>query len=163
MVLETAPSSTASDGNLRITFVPTGNAKSVAILNGAGSVPLTYSFTPDGFTRSITENSVEDKRLTKKQSFARPGTSVETLEVRYVMSADTGSAQVVLPEGTTGQLNLRYILPNATAYATGQKADIITFQAGKQRKDAPSENGIFTISQTLYITADSETDAVLVA
>ena len=55
MALETAPASQASTGNWRITYIPSGNALSVAILNGGTAKPLTYSFTPDGFNRTITE------------------------------------------------------------------------------------------------------------
>jgi hypothetical protein len=163
MPQEVAPASVAADGNLRITYVPSGNALSVAILNGGTSVPLTYSFTPDGFNRTITENTVDDPRLTLKQTFSAPGTSSEALEVKYVLSTTTGSAQVTLPEGTTGQLNLRYGIPNATAFTTGQRADVVTFIAGKQRKDAPAANSVMTITQTLFITALTVTDGVLVA
>ena len=164
MALENVPGSVASDGNLRIAFVPSGsNAKSVAILNAAPVKDLTYSFTPDGFTRTITENTVEDARLTLKQILSRPGTKTETVEVKYVYGAAVDIAAVALTEGVTGSLTCRYVTPNATVWTSGQKVDVLAFVAGAQRKDAPTANGLFTISQTLYLTAVTETDALLVA
>lgn len=164
MALENVPASSQSDGRWRITYVPAGsNALSVAILNGATSAPLTYSFTADGFNWSITQATVEDKRLTLEQDLSRPGKTTETLEVKYVDSADPKSAPVLLTPGTEGQINVRRGVANSAVAATGQKADVITFIAGAQRPDAPTENGLDTISQTLYITAPTVRAGVLVA
>lgn len=163
MALEAVPGSVASDGNLRIAYVATGNAKSVAILAAVGTKDLTYSFTPDGFTRTITESTVDDPRLSLKQTLSKPGTNTEVLEVKYVYGSGADVAQVALAEGATGSLAVRYAIPNATAWTIAQKVDVIYFIAGKQRRDAPTANGLFTISQTLFITAPTDTDAVLIA
>lgn len=164
MALEPVPASSQSDGRWRITFVPSGsNALSVAILNGATATPLTYSFTADGFNWATAQATVEDKRLTLEQDLSRPGKTTETLEVKYVDSVDPKSAAVLLPAGTEGQLTVRRGVSNATTATVGQKADVITFIAGAQRPDAPTENGLDTISQTLYITAPTARRALLVA
>lgn len=164
MALEPVPASSQSDGRWRITFVPAGsNALSVAIVNGATATPLTYSFTADGFNWTTTQATVEDKRLTLEQDLSRPGKTSETLEVKYVDSVDPKSAAVLLPAGTEGQLNVRRGVSNATTATVGQKADVITFIAGAQRPDAPTENGLDTISQTLYITAPTVRRGLLVA
>jgi len=164
MALETVPASTQSDGKWRITYVPAAsNALSVAILNGATAKPLTYSFTPDGFNYQITQATVTDPRLTLVQDLSRPGKITETLEVKYVRSADANSADAILTEGVTGLLNVRRGIDNATTATVGQKADVITFVAGAKRADAPTENGVDTISQTLYITAPTQRDQALVA
>lgn len=164
MALESTPASTQSDGKWRITFVPSGsNALSVAIINGGTSKPLTYGFTPDGFNWSTTQATVEDKRLTLVQDLSRPGKITETLEVKYVASADSGSADAVLVAGLEGQLNVRRGVDNATTATIGQKADVITFVAGAKRPDAPVENGVDTISQTLYITSPTVRGGTLVA
>lgn len=164
MALDPIPASSQSDGRWKITYVPkSANALSVAALTGASAKNLTYSFTPDGFNRSISEATVDDKRLTLIQDLSRPGKVTETLEVKYVESQDTGSANVILTPGTEGKLNVRRGVSNDTAYATGQKADVITFVAGQQRPDAPTENGVDTISQTLYITDVTVNGGTLVA
>lgn len=164
MALENVPASTQSDGKWRITDVPLGsNALSVAILNGGTAKPLTYSFTPDGFNYAISQATVADPRLTLIQDLTRPGKTSETLEVKYVASTDTGSADFILTEGKTGQLNVRRGVDNATVATVAQKADVITYVAGAKRPDAPTENGIDTISQTLYITAPTVRGGTLVA
>lgn len=164
MALETPPASASSTGNWLITYVPTGsNALSVAALIGGTAKPLTYSFTPDGFNWSITEESVPDPRLTMAVTLSQPGTSTEVLEVKYVASADAASAQSILTAGSTGKLNVRRAVANATVATVGQKADVITYVAGRQRPDAPTANGLDTISQTLYITAPTVQAGTLVA
>lgn len=164
MALETTPASSQSDGRWRVTYVPGGsNALSVAILNGGTAKALTYGFTADGFNRSITQATVEDKRLTLIQDLARPGRVSETIEVKYVASTTADSADVVLVAGLEGQLNVRRGVDNATIHTVGQKADVITFVAGVKRPDAPTENGVDTISQTLYITAPTVSQGTLVA
>lgn len=162
MALETVPASTQSDGKWRITQVAKAvNALSVAAL--VAGKPLTYSFTADGFNWAISQATVDDKRLTLTQDLSRPGKTTETLEVKYVASSDAGSAAVILAAGTEGQLNVRRGVDNATAATIGQTADVITYVAGAQRPDAPTENGLDTISQTLYITAPTVRGGVLVA
>lgn len=164
MAIEQTPASTQSDGKWRITYVPTAsNALSVAILNGATAKPLTYGFTADGFNWTTSQATVEDKRLTLVQDLSRPGRVTETLEVKYVRSATTDSADAILIEGLAGQLNVRRAVDNATIATVAQKADVITFVAGVKRPDPPTENGVDTISQTLYITAPTVRDGVLVA
>lgn len=170
MALEATPPSQASDGFMRIAFLPSGSANlSVAILAGGTEKDLTYSFTPGGFDRKFTENVVDDPRLTNKQILHRPGTFDETITVQYVFTdkSATDIAYTALggsgAGGIAGLLTVRYSLANATAWTIGQKVDSITFISGKPLIDAPTANGLFTISQTLYLTAPTVTDALLVA
>lgn len=164
MALENVPASTQSDGKWRITYTPlAANALSVAILNGVTAKPLTYSFTPDGFNWSISQATVEDKRLTLTQDLSRPGKTTETLEVKYVASESVDSAAQILTAGVEGHLTVRRGVGNEVTATVAQKADVITFIAGAQRPDAPTENGLDTISQTLYITSPTVRQGVLVA
>lgn len=163
MALETVPASTQSDGKWRITFTPSGNALSAAILAGGTAKDLTYSFTPDGFNYTISQATVNDPRLTLIQDLSRPGKVSETLEVKYVRSSDATAAKTVLVEGTTGKLTVRRGVDNATVWTVAQKADVITFVAGKQRPDAPTENGVDTVTQTLFITDVTLVDQTIVA
>lgn len=164
MALEAPVASQASTGYWLITAVPAAsNALSVAILTGGTAKTLTYSFTPDGFNRTIAQNEVEDKRLTMAQILTRPGNYKETLEVKYVESTDSNAAAVVLAEGTPLKLVIRRGISNATAWTIGQKVDVITIVPGKRRPDAPTENGIDTFSQTLFVTDISVDQGTLVA
>jgi hypothetical protein len=70
---------------------------------------------------------------------------------------------MVLPEGTSGFFVIRRGTDNATDWTVGQKVDVITFTAGAQRPDAPTENGVDTISQTVYITSVTQRQVTLIA
>lgn len=169
MAVEPVPGSVSTPGNLKITYLPgsTANPLSVAALTGSGAKDLTYSFTGSGFTRGITQDSIDDPRLTLATKLSRPGVATETLETQYVynptVAQSAATAQSVLTEGTSGYLVVRYGVPNANAYAVGDKVTVISFQAGKQRKDAPADNGVYTITQTQFITGVSQEDQALVA
>jgi hypothetical protein len=160
LAAEIVPVSSQSDGRWRIGFVDElGDPLSIADI----TVDLTYSFTPDGFDYQVTQAVVADGRLTLTQNLEQPGKKSETLNVKYVTSATVDSATLTLVEGTEGFLVVRRGVPNETAWAAAQKADIITFKAGAQRPDAPVENGVDTTSQTLYITAVTQQGATLAA
>jgi hypothetical protein len=158
MALEPTPASSQSDARWRVAYVPTADDPESAADVITGDL-LTYSFTPDGFNWTTTQATVEDKRLTLDQDLSRPG----TLEVKYIDSITAGSAKLVLLEGTEGFLVVRRGVANSTEWAASQKVDIITFVAGAQRPDAPVENGVDTVSQTLYITAPTQRGVTLAA
>lgn len=165
MAAETVPASTQSDGTRTIWYVPSGsNAKSAAILNGVTAKKVTYSFTADGFNYAISQAEVEDKRLTLDQDLTRPGRKKETLEVKYVRSSAADSADAILTEGLSGQFAIRYGIANAVdATATTHKVDIVTFTAGAKRPDPPVENGVDTVSQTLFITSVTQREQTVAA
>lgn len=163
-MLEPTPKSVATDGNMRVAFVPSGsNPKSVAILNGGTTKLITYSLTPSGFNRGGSEETISDERLTLKQLLEAAGVSTETLEVQYVYGDAGDVASTALAEGVEGFIVARYALPNATDFAVAQKADIIPIRCGRQRKDAPTRNGVFTKTQKLFVVGVVENDAALIA
>jgi hypothetical protein len=168
--LDPIPASFQSDGLWTVTYVPTGsNPLSAAILNGSSAKDITYGLTADGFTYAVTQAEVPDPRLTLVQSLTRPGKTTETLSIKYPDSIDANSPAVLFaPDSTTGAylsgfLVVRRGVQNGTAYAVGQKVDVITFQLGVQAPDAPAENGIDTITQGVYITSATQRKATVVA
>jgi len=159
MAAEAVPGSVPFDDNMRITSVASGvNAKSAAIL--AAGVNLTYSLKK--FDRTVSQASIDDPRLTLKRQLQRPGKITETVEVQYVFGDAADVAAATLIEGTELQIGVRYSEPNATAWTSAQVADILHIECGVQRKDAPVENGVQTITQTWYIIAPSEDDVAIV-
>lgn len=164
MPLDPVASSSQSDGRWKIAFVPkAGDAKSVAVLKGASAKNLTYSFTPDGFQLARTQATVNDPRLTLVQILSRPGKVTETLALKYVESADADSADTVLTDGLEGQFVIRRGVANDVDWTIGQKVDIITFVLGIRRPDAPTENGVDTISRDAFITSVTQSGIALVA
>lgn len=168
MAAENVPASTQSDGRWRITNLPTGsNAKSVAILNGGTAKPITYGITAGGWSHTVAQATVEDKRLTLIQDLSRPGKVSETLEVTVVESADVASADRILAGLAASQVESQFVVRravgNADTHAVAQLVDIITGVVGVRRPDAPVENGVDTAKYSIYITKPTERDQVLVA
>ena len=163
MSLEPTPNSVASDGNLLVAYVPTGNALSVANLVAVTTKTITYSLTPGGFNRATAQDTVTDDRLTNTQLFEQAGRVKETLEVEYVYGDAGDIASAALTKDAVGWVVVRYAIPNATAWTVGQKVDVIPIRAGVQAKNAPVANGLFTKKQKLFVTGAVQTDAVLIA
>ncbi|WP_417556163.1 hypothetical protein [Microbacterium sp.] len=168
MTFENIPSSSQSDGRWRITNVPGGDdATSVAILNGATAKPLTYGLTPDGWARTVTQATVEDKRLTLLQDLSRPGKVTEAVEIKVVASADPASADAILKGLSASQAESQFVqrqgVGNDVAHEVDQVADILTGVVGVRRPDAPVENGVDTASYTLYLTKPTRNEVALVA
>lgn len=169
MATEATPPSQASDGFMRVGFVPSGNNLSVAILAGGTEVDFTYGFTPGGFDRKFTENVVDDPRLTLPQILHRAGTFDEQITMQYVYTDKSATDKIYTAiggsgaGGVTGLLTVRYSLANSTVWTIGQKVDSISFISGRALPDAPTANGLFTITQVLYLTAPTVFNALLVA
>jgi hypothetical protein len=162
MALDTVPTSSQSDGRWKIAFVAIGDDPlSAADVIAADDV--TYSFTADGFDWQITETLTEDKRLTLDQNLSAPGRSTETLNLRYVDSTTAGSPAVEFTNGLEGYFVVRRGIANATEWAASQIVDVITVRLGKQRPDAPVENGVDTISQQAAVTDVTQQKVTLAA
>jgi hypothetical protein len=158
MAAEAVPQSVNWDDNLRITWTAEAeDPKSAADL--VAGVDLTYSL--KSLTRTINEARIEDPRLTLKQILERPGKVTEQVEVQYVFGDDGDVAAATLVQGTKGHLTLRYSIPNATEWTAAQVVDVITVECGKQRKDSPVENGVQTITQTLFVIDTTEDDVAI--
>lgn len=167
MALEATPGSVATDGNLSIWFVPYGagtNPASKAIIEGLTSKRITYSLTPDGFSHTTEEATVEDGRLTLKQALQQAGTVTDNLELSYVYGAADDVARVALTEGVKGWIVVRYAVDNAAAVtAATDKVDILPIRAGVQRKSAPARNATFVMMSKMFITGTVLRDQVVVA
>lgn len=164
MALDPIPTSFQSDGNWTITYVPSGsNPLSAAILNGGTAKDVTYGLTSDGFTYGVTQAEVVDKRLTLQQDLSAPGKTKETLTLKYVDTTDAGSPAVLFTENLRGFLVIRRQVANGTAYAAAQIVDVVDVQFGKQAPDAPTENGLDTITQQTYFKSATQRKATVVA
>jgi hypothetical protein len=142
------PQSSASDGRWKIAYTPKGaNPLSAAVLNGQTAYNVTYSFTPSGFPYAITQEMINDPRFALKQNLSRPGKISEALTLQYVDSVTPGSAAVLFDDGLEGQFTIRRGEDNDEEWAEDDIVTVIYFQLGIQSPDAPTENGVDTISQ----------------
>lgn len=161
MALENVPAGQAADGRGMVAFA-TAIADTAApkVTEATAATAITYSLTPDGFRHETTENVIADGRYTLKQGLELPGTVSDSLEVQYVAGTP---AQTALTEGATGFIIHRIGVPNETAFAAGQKVDIIPVRAGVQRKVAPTANSLLSRTSKLFITGPVQRDVALVA
>lgn len=164
MALDPIPTSFQSDGMHTITYVPAAsNPLSAAILNGGTAKDVTYGLTADGFTYAVTQATVEDKRYTLQQDLSAPGKTTETLVLKMPDTTDAGSPAVLFTEGLRGYLVIRRQVANGTAYAAAQVVDVLDVVFGKQSPDAPTENGLDTMTQTTFFKSATQRKAVVVA
>lgn len=165
--LEATPASVPSDGTFLLLWVPAlgiadPSAPTVTELTAGTVKKLTYSLTPDGFNHSTTEDTIDDGRLSIVQMLQRAGTVTDTLEVKYVFGSAGDIAAAALTPGTSGFLVPRYAIPNETDItATTQKVDVLPISCGIQRKNPPTRNGVWTKSQTLFITSVVQRDVAI--
>lgn len=160
--------SSASDGRHKIAFVPRGtgtapNPLSAAILKATTTVPMTYGFTADGFNPTGTQATVEDKRYTLPSTLGRPGKTTDGLSVKYVDSLDPLSPSQVLKANVEGWFVVR---KGKDANADWAAADIVTLytvMCGIQLEDTPTENGLDTTAQGMYITQPTQRKVAVVA
>lgn len=160
MTQEATPKSVNSDDMLRLTWTASAaNPLSAAAL--VAGTDLTYSL--KSWDPGETQATISDQRLSLSQELKRPGRKSFTLTVQYVFGDSGDVAAATLVEGTSGQISARYSVPNATAWTAAQIADVYYVTCGSQRKDAPVENGVQTITQELFVTAVVQKDATIVA
>ena len=160
MTAEAVPLSVNSDGNLRITATAEADSAASVAKLAAGS-DLTYSLKT--FNRTVAQATVDDPRLTLEQVLSRPGKTTETIEVQGVFGDDDDVAYTLCTPGTVLNVAVRYSIPNSTAWTIAQVADILHVKCGARRKDAPTENGVQTYTQSWYPVLPSEEDAAIVA
>lgn len=155
-VAETSPvSAVDQSGNTTIWWVPTiadTAAPKVSEIGAANAFRVTYSFTPDGWGLTGSQEKKADDRLTLDQTLEALGKSTASLTLKYVDSTAANSAAVLLAEGTLGYFVERRGVSNATLVAAGQKVRVIKVALGKQIPGPVDGTGKFTIMQETAIT-----------
>lgn len=157
------PAGQAADGFGKVLWVPAianPGAPTVAELEAATVVDITYSLVGDGFRHDITENEITVNRYTLKQQLSLPGTRADSLELQYV----TGSpADEELTPGLSGFIVQRLGVANEADFAAAQKVDVIPVTTGIQRKVAPTTNTELQKVSRLYVRGAVQDDAAIVA
>lgn len=155
-VADTTPPAVDQSDNLTIWWVPTiadvAAPKAATEIGAATSFRVTYSFTPDGWGLTGTQEKNVDDRLTLAQSLESLGKSTATLTLKYVDSSAAGSAAVVLQEGLSGYFVERRGQKNSTLAAAAQKVRVIPVTLGKQIPGPVDGTGKFVYTQETSIT-----------
>jgi hypothetical protein len=163
MVQSVTPNSVGTDGNLRVHFVPAGVSNDpTSAADVQAGIDITYYLKT--FTFGASESTIEDPRLTLTTTLSKPGLTTYTFELQYVFGdATDDAARVAFPKGAKGDFVIRWAHANADAFAAAQKVDIVPVEAGEPRKDTPTANSQFTITQTFGVVGIPRKDFSLLA
>lgn len=164
MTLEATPPSVGTEENLLIVFMPAcADINAPTVTEWDAGTPITYSLTPDGWKPTASQATVVDDRLTLAQAMERPGKKTKSLSVQYVYGTEDDVAAPALEEGTAGFIGVRAGVPNETAGTAAQKVTIWPVLCGEQMEDPAVANGVFTMTQTLFVTGQVAIRVGLVA
>ncbi|QKW15383.1 hypothetical protein [Verrucosispora sp. NA02020] len=162
------PTAVTTNGTVAVKIVQAIAAPAAPVVtevNAVSSVDLSCYLTGDGYAAETSENTVEDPRLCSKQIFEARGDFTDTLEITYVFnpaSPTDDGARLALPPGTAAFLVTRWAVDSEDAFAASDLVDVIPFEAGIQRKQAPTRNGVHRITQKLFITGPVQRDVAIV-
>lgn len=154
---------TASDGFGKVWFVPAianPSAPTVAEIEAATTIDITYDLTGDGFRHEITENEITVNRYTLKQQLSLPGTRADSLELQYAQGTP---ADEELTPGLVGFIVQRLGVANEADAAAAQKVDVLPVTAGIKRRVAPTTNTELQKVQRFFIRGAVQDDVALVA
>jgi hypothetical protein len=163
------PTSFTLDGNVRVDWVTAIAIMTAPDLSSelASLVALTEYLTEDGFNPALSQDSVEDRRLSTTENFQRPGRKTRTLNLTYVWqqqgSPTDNLAYSTLVEGAVGFLVVRYQTAYTTAYAVAQKVDIWPVQCGGRTRAPFEANGVGKMLQQVYVRSSPAFDSAIVA
>lgn len=164
MAQSITPASVGTDGNFRAWFVPAGASNdptSAADINSSG-IDVTYYLKTINFTAS--ESTIDDPRLTLTTTLSKPGLTTYAFEIQYVFGdPDDDAAREAFPKGAKGSFVLRYAHANEDDAAAAQVVDIVEVEAGAPRKDTPTANSQFTITQGFGVVGLPRQDFTLLA
>lgn len=154
------------DGNIRATFIPAcANiaAPTVAELTAAGIAELAAALTPDGLNVNVTEDNKDTTTLASTFNGQAPGRAGGDIALTYFRDTVGGSDKpyTTLKRFTAGFLVIRLGVLNSTAYATSDKVRVYPITCGLQKDVPAAKNTDWQISQSLYVTADWNIDAVV--
>lgn len=158
-----------ADGNVKVVLVPTiadPAVPTVLELNGATVVDISCYLTSDGFTPSLSEQTITDERLCSTATFEQPGRSQRSLDVIYVDNANTAAAddneakETLIP-GTAMYLVVRRGLPFAGAFVAAEKVSVWPVKAGQYSDLPPEANSVLKTAQKLFVTGEVRVDVAV--
>lgn len=167
------PNSIVAQGNVKVAFVPAianTSTPTVVEMTATGAVDVSCYLMPDWGGVTADQNKGSDRRFCSTQAFERLGIisrSVADLVYTYLpqtVGTDTAnSAYTKLATGTNGFLVIRYGKSVGSAFATGDKVDILPVTLGAQTKavSGSDEFAPLTVTQGVGATGLLVQDAVL--
>ncbi|AYR00985.1 major tail protein [Arthrobacter phage Isolde] len=164
--------STPADGNEKVVIVPAiadTSAPKLTELNAAGAVDVSCYLTGDGYSPSLTEQTIADERKCSRQTFEQPGRSQRGLDVTYIDNtnapneATDNKAKDTLVPGVAQYVVTRRGKDFEAPFAVGDKVTVTPIKAGQYNPVPGAPNEVLKISQKLFITGTVQLDVAAVA
>lgn len=159
--MPTRPISTPVDGKTTILFVPAianAAAPTAAEISAGGTKDLSCWITADGWSPSLSEDTISDQRMCDPQTYEQPGRYQRSLVVKFIdnpKASDQSAnnvAKVTLAPGTAGFLVIRRGVTVGVAMTTGDAVEVWPCVMGQRDWQAPSANTVNQIQQKPFIT-----------
>ena len=164
----TEPGSVATDSTLLILCLPKGGiadtkAPTVAELDAATAVDLTYAFTDTGFDPTSTQATIPDPRKTLATALTKPGRKSPALTPTWVYDETADDpTEGLLVEGAELVFAVRYILDHDEPIAAGQRFEIHEGRLGEPVPNTPA-NAMHTKTATFSYSRPVERNAIVKA
>jgi hypothetical protein len=163
---------TPADGNEKVVIVPAiadTEAPKLTELNAAGAVDISCYLTGDGYTPSLSEQTITDERKCSRQTFEQPGRSQRSLDVTYIDNtnapneATDNKAKDTLVPGQAQYIVTRRGKDFEAPFAVGDKVTVTPIKAGQYNPVPGAANEVLKASQKLFVTGQVQLDAAVVA
>lgn len=165
----TQPASVVFDGNDRVLWVPAIadiEFPALSELTAGGVFDATCYLTGDGWNPSMTEETVDDRRLCSRVRFQKCGTEGWELPMIYTInpeSPDDDEARETFVKGATGYFVERPARDHEEDIDAWDYVAVWAVELGKPQLSGRSQNGVWVFSQMAYLRPPGVPDAPLVA
>lgn len=158
-----------SDGNVKVVIVPAialTTAPTATELNAGTVKDISCYLTSDGFSPSLSEQTITDERLCSTATFEQPGRSQRSLDVTYIDNTNTtddNDAKATLVPGSPMFLVVRRGKSFDAVFAAADKVSVWPIKPGQYSDLPPEANSVLKTSQKLFVTGEVQVDVAVTA
>lgn len=142
-----------SDGMTKVSWVTTISniaAPTTSELNAG--VALETFITPDGLNITTSTDGVDNTSIASTQSTQVAGRRNDDLEVTFKQQGQSAAPWTTFASRPSGYLVVRRGVATSTAYASGQKLQVWTAQAGDRQMISPAPNEVEKFSVKFFVS-----------
>lgn len=155
-----------NDGNIKLTFV-----EEIADISAPTETELAQGFdleclvTADGFQPTVNEDVVSVAKLCETSNSESPGRATHQVTLTMVRQEeeDQDVGWTNLKRNQTGFLAVRFGVEHSLPWEADDKAVVYPVRCGTRRLLPPEANGATLFEVQMYVTAEPNLDAVVVA
>lgn len=137
-----------NDGNIRVYWVTTiSNTSAPTTTELNAGVALESYITPDGYSITTSDDSVDTSALNSADNTAVPGRRNDEISITFKHQGDSAAPWTTFASRPDGYLVERTSIAGSTAWAASQKVRVFTVKAGSRQKAPRAANEVekFTV------------------